>query len=97
MKIPCMKPLTNCRGTVIVDAQDEKPMELRTVVQNSLYYQAEGDAPLTVKEIQKRHDLARAFNDEEVDLSPEDLTFVRELVAKTYPATLAGPALDALG
>ncbi len=102
MKVKTTTELTSCFGTKIKIEGTENYVTLRMVVTDALQNartRDENGKPLSVLAQSGRHMLASLFQqNDEVELSPENLTLIRELVADKYTDNLlvSGPALELL-
>ncbi len=80
-----------------VIGEDQKPVHFRTVCINALMAQLEEDKNLSGEDKVNAYTLAqRIFNDDECDLTPEDLTLLKARVGKCYGPQIVGPAFQLL-
>lgn len=101
MKIRVNDRLTDWQGAPVAENATAAPLTLREVVMAAFLNPQKGDEAKGARERTADYDLFLAFagarDAEAVEVSPEQLTQVRERVARGWMLAVSGPALKALG
>ena len=92
------KTFKNVDGTEIVDPQTKDVIKLSVICINALLTPREDDNKLSGVDKVKRWKLAQEIysKPEEIDLSAEDVTLLKDLIAKSYGTVVTAQAWEML-
>ena len=98
MKIDVTQNLAALDGSLITDGTEEnKPVLLKTVLVNALMASLEDDKNQTGEDKLKNWTLSKDIHDgTELDLTPEQLSKLKERVGKVYTTAVVGPVFNIL-
>lgn len=94
MKIDMTLTIEAIDGNPMVDG--DAPILLRTIIQNALLGQFQGEQNMAGSEKLRLWQMARRANEDEVDFNVEDLATIKDRVGRAYGPAVVGPVYEIL-
>jgi len=92
-KILTNQELLSINGAPLINHDSNKTFTLKSAIINSLMAQYQGEENLSGEEKLKRFEMAlRVQKEDVIDLTSEEILYIKGFIGKAYPLAVVGPA-----